>query len=103
MIYFFDASEYYRKNGKKNELIDVGEIVAIVDNRKTIPYKAIVAEAKDTLAPNAYLEAKPKSDNPYAGLSLQEFSERVIREHREFRERLAKFDDEIEAVLKGSL
>ena len=101
MIYFFDASEYYRKNGKKNELIEIDDLIEIVDNRKAIPYKAIVAEAQDSLAPNAYLEAKPKSDNPYAGLSLEEFNERVRREHREFRERIARLDAELEALMGG--
>ena len=102
MIYFYDASEHFIKDGKKNALVDVEKIVDRVSSREVVEYCSKLAEPGDTLSPNAYVEKATNNDNPYAGLSLEEFNERVRREHSEFRERIARLDAELEALMGGT-
>ena len=82
-VYFLDASEFCVKGKKTNELSDehIGQICAMIAERRIVEYQsaikeqAVVASNDFNLSPNAYVEVKHESDNPYDGMSIVEVVE----------------------------
>ena len=82
-VYFLDASEFCVKGKKSNELSDehIGKICAMIAERRVVEYQsaikeqAVVASNDFNLSPNAYVEVKHESDNPYDGMSIVEVVE----------------------------